>query len=219
MIMAKDPRAVVHIFPADHYVFPEERFWRIARASALLASCRPDRMVLMGAQPDGPEVDYGWVKASSPHGIRSRVLGVEAFFEKPPKQTAERLFREGGYWNTMIIAAKARLIWEVARELFPQMMERFEEVRQMFAASLAHRIRPTALRKAVDRVYDGIVAADLSRHILQKVPERLLLLAMDQIDWSDWGRPGRIENTLRRLGKEPHFADHSHGVGVPLMST
>ena len=218
-IIAQDPRAVVHIFPADHYVFPEERFARMVRASALLASCRPDRMVLMGAQPDGPELDYGWVKASAANGNRSRVLGVDSFFEKPPKQTAERLFREGGYWNTMIIAVKARLIWEVSRELFPQMMEKFEELRQLFAAARVHRVGPAALRKAVDRVYDGIVAADLSKHILQKVPERLLLLAMDQIDWSDWGRPARIADSLRRLGKEPYFASRPHGVGAPLLST
>lgn len=218
-VMAQDPRAVVHVFPADHYVFPETRFRRIARASALLASCRPDRMVLMGARPDSPEVDYGWVKTFAGDGARTRVLGVASFFEKPPRETAEKLFEEGGYWNTMIIASRARLIWDLARKIFPQMMERFEELRQMIATARVQGINPNSLRRTVEWVYDGIVAADLSRHILQKAPERLLLLAMDQVDWSDWGRPGRIEDTLRRLGKAPYFAETHPRTAASLMST
>jgi mannose-1-phosphate guanylyltransferase len=176
-------------------------------------------MVLMGARPDSPEVDYGWVKTYSSDGARARVLGVDSFFEKPPLETAEELYRDGGYWNTLIIAARARLIWDLARQLFPQMMAKFEELRQMIATARIQGIDPASLRRTVEWVYEGIVAADLSKHVLQKVPERLLLLAMDQVDWSDWGRPGRIEETLRRLGKSPYFAATHRQHATPLMST
>lgn len=204
-IMAQDPEAVVYVFPSDHYVHPENRFRRLARAAALIARFRPDRMTLLGALPEGPVSDYGWIKAGKSNGLRTRVMGVESFIEKPPGSQAQELYRSGAYWNTLILVSKARLLWESARDYFPEMVKNFDEFRRLLVASRTGKVGAGAMRKALDWLYSNIGVADLSTDILEKLPERLLLLPMEGIEWSDWGRPARIEESLGRLGKTPYF--------------
>jgi hypothetical protein len=48
--------------------------------------------------------------------------------------------------------------------------------------------------------------ADFSRDLLQRCPEAALVLPLGNVDWSDWGRPERVTESLHRLGKRPAFA-------------
>ena len=44
---------------------------------------------------------------------------------------------------------------------------------------------------------------NFSSHILQRVPERLAVLEMRDILWSDWGNPERILSGLEKFGRRP----------------
>lgn len=46
-----------------------------------------------------------------------------------------------------------------------------------------------------------------SRHLLQGAPERLAVMELRDMLWSDWGRPRRIVQMLDRIGQRPAFAD------------
>jgi hypothetical protein len=43
---------------------------------------------------------------------------------------------------------------------------------------------------------------ELSR---QRAPEHVAVLEMTGVLWSDWGKPERIVNTLRQIGRQPIF--------------
>lgn len=67
-----------------------------------------------------------------------------------------------------------------------------------------------ALRRAVDTryepavlewVYQGLARSNFSRDVLEKAAARALVLPLRGVDWSDWGRPERIEHTLSRLSQ------------------
>ncbi len=45
-----------------------------------------------------------------------------------------------------------------------------------------------------------------SSDVLQRASERLAVMEMEGVHWSDWGRPDRIAGTLHRLGKRPAFS-------------
>ena len=47
--------------------------------------------------------------------------------------------------------------------------------------------------------------ADFSRDLVQRCPEAALVLPLGNVEWSDWGRPERVTESLRRLGKRPTF--------------
>ena len=46
---------------------------------------------------------------------------------------------------------------------------------------------------------------DLSTEFLQRFPERLGMIELEGVVWSDWEAPDRIRDTLKVLGKEPAF--------------
>ena len=61
--------------------------------------------------------------------------------------------------------------------------------------------------KRLNLVYRSMPARDFSADVLQKCPEALIVLELSGVTWSDWGRPERIRETLRAIGKKPAFAE------------
>jgi hypothetical protein len=96
------------------------------------------------------------------------------------------------------------------------MMRRFETLRQVMRAVREGRMPHEHQALAVEHVYAHLEPADFSRHLLERSTDSQLALAMDGVDWSDWGRPERVVGTLARIGKRPAFlgtaaAGHDHG--------
>ncbi len=208
-LMAANPRAIVYVFPSDHFVYPEARFLRFVRAAGLIASCRPDRLVLLGAVPDGAESDYGWIEGTPAADGSNRVRRIQSFFEKPSRRKARQLFKNGCFWNTLVFAAKARSLWNFVGEFYPESAQRFDLLRRVLKAVRMGRVAPSMEQVALHHVYESIEETDLSRDLLQRIPERLLLLPLEDVEWSDWGRPARIDECLRRHGKAPVFSNPS----------
>lgn len=208
-VMAADPQAVVFVFPSDHFVYPEDRFLQFVRAAGMIASCRPDRLILLGAVPDGPESDYGWIEGEALNGGSTQLHQIRSFAEKPGRRKARRLYRNGGFWNTLVFAAKARLLWSLIEERFPESFRHFELLRRVLRAVRMGRVAPSMEQVALHHIYDSIDELDLSRDLLQQIPERLLLLPLKDVEWSDWGRPARIDDCLMRHGKAPVFSQPS----------
>ena len=55
------------------------------------------------------------------------------------------------------------------------------------------------------RAWFSAAAATNAYEMLQRVPERASVLEMNGVLWSDWGKPTRIMDSLRRIGREPAF--------------
>jgi mannose-1-phosphate guanylyltransferase len=49
-------------------------------------------------------------------------------------------------------------------------------------------------------------SANFSRDLLQRAAKQAVVLPMTDVEWSDWGRPVRVLETLDRLNKPPNFA-------------
>jgi mannose-1-phosphate guanylyltransferase len=58
-IRAHEPEALVTIYPADHFIYPEYPFVQIVRSAINAASTLRNRLVLLGVLPEKPERDYG----------------------------------------------------------------------------------------------------------------------------------------------------------------
>jgi len=104
-----DDDAIVAMLPSDHY-FSDERGFSVVLESAFeTAAQHPCSVILLGASPQGPEVEYGWIETGPPvhstGGDCSRVLG---FFEKPPLYVARELLSRGSLWNTFVMVGHVR---------------------------------------------------------------------------------------------------------------
>lgn len=199
-IRAQDPYATVLIFPSDHFVYPEVRFLEAARREVWTAEWLKDRVVLLGAVPDSLEVEYGWIDpgrdlARSPGG--HRVREARRFVEKPGLSEADALMASGALWNTLVLAVRVDTLWNLGWRCFPDMMPLFERVGEAIGTSREGRV--------LDAAYRDMPARHFSAGLLERVPDQMAVLELSGVLWSDWGKPSRIANTLRRIARQPAF--------------
>lgn len=194
-ILREDPSATVLIFPSDHFISPEPRFARCVAEAAALAERWRDRIVLLGAEADAPEPDYGWIEPDWSWSTASGAMQVARFMEKPRPSEAELLFKQGCLWNTMVMAVKARALWDIGRACLPGMMAEFDALLPLLGTPWE--------AEAVGEAYGRLGSFNFSRDVVERVPRRVMVQPMYGIEWSDLGRPARITQLLERLGGGP----------------
>jgi mannose-1-phosphate guanylyltransferase len=198
-IAGRDPAARVAVFPSDHFVWEEARFTRHVRNAAITAT-HQDRLVLLGAEADGPEPGYGWIAPGPPVASVSpaAVYTVRRFWEKPDRRTAARLLACGYLWNTFVIAGGLETFLRLAAVHVPEVLLPLG-AEAWRGADMA--FRPSALR----RIYNQIPPTNLSQRLLAQCAEDLLVLAARDVYWSDWGDPHRVMRTLHRFNRRPQW--------------
>jgi mannose-1-phosphate guanylyltransferase len=176
-VLARDPDARILIVPSDHHVANPMPLLEAAQRAA--ASVDEVPIALLGVEADGPETEYGWIRTGK---ARSGGLqAVDGFVEKPPQRVAESLFRERALWNTFILAARARTLWDITATRLPAQ-----------AAAIDGCVRdrgPRALRLA--RSYASMASANFSREVLETTPD-LAVATVKGSGWCDWGSPERV---------------------------
>lgn len=199
-IRAADPDATVVIYPSDHFVSPQEDFAATVQNAVSAAELAPEKVILLGAVPAGAEQDYGWIlpqrEGSAP---ATGPQPVRCFLEKPDRDTARAAYEAGGLWNTFILAARAELLWKLGNALMPQITDRIARIQEAIGTSRE--------LQAIDEEYEAMPVRNFSSHLLEQAPESLSVMQLGDVDWSDWGRPERIAETLRRIGKQPLFPE------------
>ena len=118
----------VAICPADPYV--DEDYFR-AVLQLLQDAERADaaNLVLMGIEPTYPSEKYGYIMPV----LQENQSKVQAFKEKPNKETAERYIAQGALWNSGVFAFKLGYALDKARELldytdYEDLFNRYEEL-------------------------------------------------------------------------------------------
>lgn len=198
-IRAWDPSATVVIFPADHFVFPETRFLEMVRRAIRGSRIFQDRLLLLGVRPTHLELDYGWMNVGGVLGWSggSCVRQVDSFVEQLDHIQALNAMAKGALWNTSVMVGKVSTIWKLGWQYLPVIMERFER--------LGKAIGSTHEGRMLRQLYQKMPRLDVSSELLQRVPERLGMIELEDVLWSDWEGSDRIRDTLNVLGKEPAF--------------
>ncbi|MDH5640673.1 MAG: sugar phosphate nucleotidyltransferase [Nitrospira sp.] len=198
-VRARDPHAMVVIQPSDHFIYPEGRFLTTIRQAIAAATESPDRLLLLGVQPDRLETEYGWIqrgtRLSGSPGYP--VHAVSSFLEKPEPAQADAALQAGGLWNTLVLATSVEMLWETGWACFPDMMPIFDRVVESW--DTPHECA------VVEDAYRRMPAYNFSSQLLQRMPDCVAVMELTDVLWSDWGKPERIAETIRRIGKTPAF--------------
>jgi mannose-1-phosphate guanylyltransferase len=207
-IAHRQPEATVVFFPADHFVWEESRFLAHVAEAVVVSRRRPDRIVLLGMEPDKPETSYGWIQPGDPYpgGLLHReVFTVANFWEKPDGDLARRLQTEGCLWNSFVMAGAAHAFLRLARVHHPDVVDTLQAASQWFDTS--------AERAAVAAAYRRLRPLDFAREVLEPGWDALMVQAARGIRWSDWGEPERILQTIRQIGCGPTRRCPTAGAG------
>ena len=192
-IARMDPDAVVAILPSDHYYSREDVFTAALESAFAIGEEGPESIVLLGAQPTGPEVEYGWIEMGDVVGPRKGVLRVTQFHEKPPLPIAKHLLRSGSLWNTFVMVGSVNAFLDLALATVPGLLRDLKSA-PIFSISDGET--------GLAGIYDQIDPTDFSRQVLSPGATRLLTLPLGDVEWSDLGDPNRVIHALLEGGGE-----------------
>ena len=202
-VLARNPNATVAILPADHFVFPEDRFVETVHRAIGVAESMMDRIIVLGVPPTYIELQYGWLEKGAPIGWNTGapVYELKFFIEKPDSIQGLNAMTRGALWNTSVIAAKATTLWHLGWKCFPDLMDRFARLREAIGTPRESQI--------LQAIYQDMPGGNFSTDFLEQIPYCIGVMELEGVQWSDWGRPERIIETLWLLGKKPAFQkDH-----------
>lgn len=189
-----DPSGIVAFFPSDHYFSDDEAFARHLESAYAAAAALPERVILLGVPPDGPEVEYGWIEPGMSTGkpMPGCVSPVKRFWEKPHQGLATSLMEQGCLWNSFIMVGHIGAFMATVRHALPAMFEAFES------------IQPSVLTPSegieLNKLYPRITATCFSQDVLSVQPGALAVLCAAGLGWSDLGEPSRVISVLKRKG-------------------
>jgi len=179
-------------FPSDHYYTDDEAFATTVQRGIEVSAKHDKSIVLIGAKPQSPEVEYGWIEPGAPvrNGSGQPVFSVNRFCEKPPLNEAHELMKQGGLWNTFVTIGRAGAILEL---LSTRVLTAVKVISDALAAG------------DLDTVYHEMDTIDFSKDVLSLDASNLLVVEDSGSGWADLGNPQRVIETLDRHQIEPDW--------------
>ncbi|HXJ83517.1 MAG TPA: sugar phosphate nucleotidyltransferase [Candidatus Methylomirabilis sp.] len=199
-ICARDPRAVVAVFPSDHFIREEAAFMGYVAEIAAFVGHHREWIVLLGVQPTDAETEYGWIEPGERVAWTARgpLYRIRRFEEKPSCHAATSLLTSGGLWNTFVLVASVSALIKAGQECVPDLHDRLAYLRAF--AGTEHEA--WAIRQA----YTCVPRANFSRSVLEVCPGPLAVAKVPGLSWCDLGTPARVARTLNSLGMSPPWA-------------
>lgn len=187
----------VAVLPSDHDVSDDALFMRHVAEAVDVARERPETVVLLGIEPADAEREYGWIE---PDRIEldtdgRAVYAIRRFWEKPSAMLAKILLERGCLWNSFVMVGRISAFLALFRLATPELHAAFDPVRRVLG-------RPDEAA-AVERVYAGLLPVNFSDRVLARVPARLAVLRVKDVEWNDLGLPARVLASLRERGHPP----------------
>ena len=205
-IAAVDPHAVVAFLPSDHYVSDNEKFMAYIRAALETARRRTDLVILLGLDPESPEVEYGWIEPAEPIRGQSRIYAVRRFWEKPNQLLAQVLQLRGCLWNSFVMVASVQALLGIVESAIPQLYSSF--------IGLAPFLGTPEETNLINKLYERMVEINFSHQVLAHRPERLAVVKVAGVRWNDLGEPKRVMASLNMAGIRPHWLE----AGLPQFA-
>ena len=168
-IAARDARAVMGVFPADHVITEAEPFRRALRRAFDLAE-GSGALVTFGIAPAYAETGFGYIEPGEKLASgRPAAYRVARFHEKPDLATARSYIDKGYLWNSGMFAWRADVI------------------RDAFARHAPHIARVVRVRGAAERArrFKRLPIEAVDRAILERAENVVVVSA--SFGWSDVG--------------------------------
>ena len=199
-VAARSPKAVVALFPSDHFFADDQEFMSHIDVAIDAVKIQPETVMLLGITPTAPETEYGWIESqpSILAGVQKSITRVSKFWEKPSLNLATSLMERGCLWNSFVMVGRVDALLKMTRAALPEMYAAFAAITPTFESALEH--------KALAALYSHIEDSNFSHQVLAVRPEDLMVMRVGDVGWSDLGEPNRVLSALARLGVQSELA-------------
>ena len=199
-IATKSPKAIVALFPSDHFFADDEEFMSHVDVATDAVQVQPESVILLGITPFAPETEYGWIE---PHpsilaSVEKSITRVRKFWEKPGLDLATSLMGRDCLWNSFVMVGRVDALLKMTRAVMPEMYAAFAAITPTFETG--------AQDKALAELYSYIEDSNFSHQVLATRPEDLMVMRVGDVGWSDLGEPNRVLSTLARIGVQSQLA-------------
>jgi mannose-1-phosphate guanylyltransferase len=188
MIKRYAPNAIVTISPTDHYVAPAATYVEQVQAAQRVAARLRDQVIILGVRPTEPDPELGYLALGDRITEIPQVRRLVGFVEKPSVVRAQALNEAGALWNTMVTCGSVDALWALGRATEPRLLDILD--------SFVPLVGTADEDDAIEYIYRAYLPVSFSRDMLERAPERLCAMELEGIEWSDWGKPERIETVL-----------------------
>ena len=199
-VAAKSPKAVVALFPSDHFFADDKEFMSHIDVAIDAVKVQPETVMLLGITPTTPETEYGWIEPqpSILASAQKSITRVKRFWEKPSFNLATSLMDHGCLWNSFVMVGCVDALLKMTRTAMPEMHAAFAAITPAFETANEH--------KALAELYSHIEDSNFSHQVLAARPGDLMVMRVGDVGWSDLGEPTRVLSTLARIGVQSERA-------------
>lgn len=200
-VLHRDPKGIMVVLPADHWVADAKGFRRTLKSAIALAK-KHDRLVTIGIRPDYPETGYGYImKSTKLAAAGGTAFQVKRFTEKPNEAIAKKLIRQGSLWNSGIFVWKASLLLELLNRHQPAIGTALGRIGKAAASKSIANPSP-ALRRTIHREYGNMPSISIDFAVLEKAgAEGKVVTVEADFGWSDVGSWSAVH---RMMDKDAH---------------
>ncbi|AGB42262.1 mannose-1-phosphate guanylyltransferase [Halobacteroides halobius DSM 5150] len=189
-IERKDPEAVMMVLPSDHLIKDEANFLEVMESAVEVAN-RGDNLVTLGIRPNHPETGYGYIDYASKYDEidGNEVFEVNAFTEKPDKETAKKFVDDGTYlWNSGMFVWKVSTIRKMFKEHMPQLHKGLQKMKEALGTPKE--------REVVTEEFAKLDSISIDYGIMEKAEN--IYVIPGSFGWDDIGSWPALERVEKR---------------------
>lgn len=205
-LAARDPEATMVVLSADHAIEPPSTFLRILKEGIRLAQNEPD-LITIGITPTRAETGFGYIELGAHFATSDGIASyqVEAFREKPDRNTAQDYYYDRGHlWNAGIFVWAVKPLLAAIEKHHPQMHAALVK----YSKSIGAPGQAEALRE----LYATTPCVSIDKAVLEHADNVVVIKA--DIFWDDVGSWLALER-LKPGGPERNVIE---GTALPLHS-
>jgi mannose-1-phosphate guanylyltransferase len=200
----KNPREVMIVLPADHYIGNVGEFQKVLW-SAVAAAAKEDSVVTLGITPHSPETGYGYIHRGELEGVTGGISAYKAlqFMEKPNYERALEFLSSGDYfWNSGMFIWRVDLARDMIGKYLPLLAAGLEEIEASLGTG--------SYLETLEQVYSALPKISIDYGLMERADNVLIIPC--NFGWDDIGNWGALE----RYAAKDELGNVLLGEGVML---
>lgn len=168
---------ILLLMPSDHVIGDRDAFLKSIEIG--LPHAEQGAIVTFGAQPTGPNTQYGYIEADTAAGSGDGAFAIARFHEKPDAEKAAEYIQSGRFfWNAGIFLMKASTLLDEMRRFLPASLEAITN-------SVSGATNDGAFVRPAADAFNQAENVSIDHGIMEKTARGVIVPV--QMDWSDVG--------------------------------